>query len=147
MILASHKVLMLVVLSLCSSNLPKVIGQSATPLAGKWKVVRFQGQEEKTGGSIEFFQDGRVVISQKGSELKEGTYVTDETKSPFTINFKLTVMEYGEQKKTIVNSPGIYKFEAKRLILKAVNAPDVASPKDFKVEPDGYANLELVQDN
>jgi uncharacterized protein (TIGR03067 family) len=116
-------------------------------LIGKWKVVSFQGEEGKTPGNIEFFKDGRVLISEEGSESKEGVYTTDERKSPSIIILKMHVMEGEKQTKTTVTCPGIYKIEGGRLILKAVNADGVEPPKDFKVEPNGYAHLELVRDN
>jgi uncharacterized protein (TIGR03067 family) len=136
----------LLLLSICTSPPHGAIGQASSDLIGKWKVVSFQGKEGDAPGSLEFFKDGRVLISQDGSEPKEGTYVTDETKSPFIIILKMSVIEAGNQKKTTVICPGIYKIAGGMLILKAVNADGVEPPKDFKVEPNGYAHLELVRD-
>jgi uncharacterized protein (TIGR03067 family) len=123
------------------------MSQANSPLIGRWKVVSFQGKEGDAPGHIEFFKDGRVLISQEGSEPKEGDYATDDTKSPSVITLRMSVVEPGNKKKTTVMCPGIYKIERGRLILKAVNADGVEPPKDFKVEPIGYAYLEFVRDN
>jgi uncharacterized protein (TIGR03067 family) len=120
-------------------------GQAKQSLVGKWKVVKSQGEEGKDPGTMEFLKDGRVIIMEKRSKPKNGSYSTDETTIPATIMVKILTDDPESHQKVIVDCPGIYKFERKRLILKIVNAPKTAAPKDFTVDTDGYTNLELVR--
>ena len=147
MSLVTRSAWILLLLFICTTPPHRAMRQASSPLIGKWKVVSFQGKEGDTPGHIEFFKDGRVLVSQEGSEPKAGVYATDDTKSPSVITIKMSLVEPGNTKKTTVICPGIYKIEGGRLILKAVNADGVEPPKDFKVEPTGYAHLELVRDN
>src|SRR5438105_540501 len=102
---------MLMVLSLFLLMPSKPAEQTSSPLIGRWKVVKSQGDEGSDPGTFEFFKDGRILISQKNSDPREGSYVTDETKSPATIVLKIAVVESGTKKKSTIDCAGIYKFE------------------------------------
>ena len=136
----------LVLLILVQSVSRPAIGQTPQTLVGKWKVVKSQGEEGSDPGTMEFFKDGRIIIMQKNYPPAEGTYTTDDTKSPATIVIKVAIEEPETHKKNVVDCYGIYKFNGDRLILKAVNGPKTNAPTDFTVDKDGYTNLEMMRD-
>jgi len=135
----------LLVLSIVVQSALPATGQARQSLVGKWKVVKSQGEEGKDPGTMEFFKDGRVVILQKNSPKKNGSYSTDDATTPATIMVKILTDDSESHQKVIVDCPGIYKFDGKRLIMKIVNAPQRVAPKDFSLDTDGYSNLELVR--
>jgi uncharacterized protein (TIGR03067 family) len=114
-------------------------------LVGKWKVVKSQGNDGGDPGTIQFLKDGRIIISQKNSPKKNGSYSIDNTTSPATIMVKILIDDAETQQKVLIDCPGIYKFDGKRLIMKIVNAPKTSAPKDFTLDKDGYSNLELIR--
>ena len=133
------------ILAMFVLSVSPVIGQDKQSLIGKWKVVKSQGEEGSDPGTIEFLKDGRVIIAQKKSDRKNGSYTADESTTPATILIKMLTDDPESHQKVMIDCPGIYKFEGKRLIMKIVNAPKTAAPKDFTLDKDGYTNLELVR--
>ena len=135
----------ILVLSIFVQSASPAIGQAKQSLLGKWKVVKSQGEEGSDPGTMEFLKDGRVIISQKKSPRKSGAYTTDDSKTPATIVVTILTDDPESHQKVVIECPGIYKFEGKRLIMKIVNGPKTAAPTDFTVDKDGYTNLELVR--
>ena len=135
----------ILVLSMFVLSVSPAIGQDKQSLIGKWKVVKSQGEEGSEPGTMEFLKDGRVIIAQKNSARKNGSYTIDESAIPATILIKMLTEDPASHQKVLIDCPGIYKFEGKRLVMKIVNAPKTAAPTDFTVDKVGYTNLELVR--
>jgi uncharacterized protein (TIGR03067 family) len=142
-----QKLLASVVYLAAAAALATAGGEKSGKIEGQWKAVSATSRGTKVPQEqidkamvMLVFKDGKYTVTIGGKELDAGTYKTDTTKKPHTID-----LIAGKGKKTDI---GIYKIEGDTLTL----AMGVASAKDKEALPkperptafDGKGNVELT---
>ncbi len=111
----------------------------ADPLAGTWKVTKFEtdGQAADVGESSLAFKDGKYTVVMGGKEVESGAYKIDASKKPATLDFDIKAGSDKGKKQ-----PGLFKIDGDKLIV-ALALPG-AEKRPEKIESgDGVVYAEL----
>jgi hypothetical protein len=102
---------------------PCVAGQEVdSALPGKWHLIKFNGRAAPESVMVDFYRDGRVVVTQGGAEVT-GTYLTARRKSRKRITLKLNVEDSESDRMKAEIITGGYTFVRGRLVLETLDRP------------------------
>ncbi len=99
--------------------------------AGNSIVGKYKNVNSEYGDYVEFTKDGQTVFYNKGLKPQRGTYTADASKSPMTLDMKMSEKE---------NFAAIYQFEGDDLIIRMSTDDSLAGKRltDWNKLPEGY---------